>query len=157
MYLDPSLIPHSRELRGIRKCAGATAYRFLIIAATQAQHSSRSTNAQTQLTPVAGKFSLACARCCAYPAVTCFTSDWFQVLSSGIPIASLSIMRITMTLTRRNGQLVPLGQNEALRILLARSDHENRQDFYSHSEQSFFGRLLRIFVAVAQTAFPLHR
>jgi hypothetical protein len=62
-----------------------------------------------------------------------------------------------MTLTRRNGQLVPLGQNEALKILLARSDHESRRDFYSHSEQSFFGRLMRIFVAVAQTAFPLHR
>jgi hypothetical protein len=66
-------------------------------------------------------------------------------------------MRITMTLTRRNGQLVPLGQNEALRILLARSDHENRQDFHSASEQSFFGRLMRIFAAIAQTAFPLHR
>jgi hypothetical protein len=89
--------------------------------------------------------------------MTRFTSDWFQVLSSGIPIASLLIMRITMTLTRRNGQLVPLGQNEALRILLARSDHEMRQNFHSHSEQSFFIRLMRMFVAVAQTAFPLHR
>jgi hypothetical protein len=62
-----------------------------------------------------------------------------------------------MTLTRRNGQLVPLGQNEAVRILLARSDHELRQNFYSHSEQSFFVRLMRMFVALAQTAFPLHR
>ena len=34
-----------------------------------------------------------------------------------------------MTLTRRNGHLVPLGQNEALRILLARSDQEMRQNF----------------------------
>lgn len=110
-----------------------------------------------KLTRIAGRFSLACARSCAHLTVSCFTSDWFQVLSSGIPIASFLIMRITMTLTRRNGQLVPLGQNEALKILLARSDHEGRRDFYSHSEQSFFGRLLRIFVAVAQTAFPLHR
>ena len=62
-----------------------------------------------------------------------------------------------MTLTRRNGHLVPLGQNEALRILLARSDQEMRQNFQSRSEQSFFVRLMRIFVAVAQTAFPLHR
>ncbi len=62
-----------------------------------------------------------------------------------------------MTLTRRNGHLVPLGQNEALRILLARSDQEMRQNFQSHSEQSFFVRLMRIFVVVAQTAFPLHR
>lgn len=67
------------------------------------------------------------------------------------------VMRITMTLTRRNGQLVPLGQNEALRILLARSDHEMRQHFQSHAEQSFFVRLMRLFVALAQTAFPLHR
>ena len=62
-----------------------------------------------------------------------------------------------MTLTRRNGHLVPLGQNEALRILLARSDQEMRQNFQSRAEQSFFVRLMRIFVAVAQTAFPLHR
>ena len=62
-----------------------------------------------------------------------------------------------MTLTRRSGQLVPLGQNEALRILLSRSDLEMRQNFQSHPEQSFFVRLMRMFVAVAQTAFPLHR
>jgi predicted ABC-type exoprotein transport system permease subunit len=89
--------------------------------------------------------------------VTFFTSDWFQAFSSGIPIASFMVMRITMTLTRRNGQLVPLGQNEALRILLARSDHEMHQHFQSHSEQSFFIRVMRLFVALAQTAFPLHR
>ena len=62
-----------------------------------------------------------------------------------------------MTLTRRNGQLVPLGQNEALRILLARSDKETRQTLYSQSEQSLFVRIMRLFVALAQTAFPLHR
>jgi len=66
-------------------------------------------------------------------------------------------MKITMTLTRRNGRLVALGQNEALRILLARSDHEMRQNVRSHSEQSFFVRLMHVFVAEAQIAFPLHR
>jgi len=62
-----------------------------------------------------------------------------------------------MTLTRRNGRLVPLGQNEAVRMLIARSDYEMRQEFRSQSEPSLFVRLMRMFVALAQTGFALHR
>jgi hypothetical protein len=145
---------YSRQLQTMRKYADSTQ-----------QHDDSSdwhgsferANVEVQHDTCCRRFSSDVARTCALTSVICFTSDWFQVLSSGIPIASVTVMRITMTLTRRNGQLVALGQNEAVRILLARSDHEMRQHIQSRSEQSFFVRLTRIFIALAQTAFPLHR
>ncbi|HLH06838.1 MAG TPA: hypothetical protein VKW78_06360 [Terriglobales bacterium] len=63
-----------------------------------------------------------------------------------------------MTLTRRNGGLVALGQNEAVRILLAKSDHELQHSSVRSSRQpGWFARFMRSFIAFAQAALQLSR